>query len=313
MTMNVIYVLNVSGGKDSTAMLLWAMERDMTFLPVFADTGNEHRITLEYIDRLPEMTGCPEIVRVRSDFAEAFQGRRRRLPDKWRKDGVPQDRIDEALSNLHPSGNPFLDLCVLKGRFPSTRARFCSQILKHEAIHEYVILPWLDRGWETVSMLGIRAEESPSRAGMLRIEDLGDGRWVFRPLLDWTVGDVFAIHRRHGVDPNPLYRLGCSRVGCMPCIHESKAGIRNIAQRFPDDISRIEKWEKRVGCVSKRGASTFFAVNKVPGHHQGDTTLPIPPIRDVVRWSMTARGGRQLDLFATEKTGDCMSLYGLCE
>lgn len=41
-------VVSISGGKDSTAMYLDAMERlQGDFLPVFADTGNEHEITLE--------------------------------------------------------------------------------------------------------------------------------------------------------------------------------------------------------------------------------------------------------------------------
>ena len=313
MTMNVIHVLNLSGGKDSTALLLWAMEREIDFLPVFADTGNEHALTLDYIERLPELTGCPGIVRVKADFSDAFAGRRKRLPDKWRRDGVPEERIREAMEAIWPTGNPFLDLCVLKGRFPSTRARFCSERLKHEAIHEHVILPWLDRGYETISMLGVRAEESLARAAMPPLEDLGDGRWIHRPILDWTVEQVFAIHRRHGVDPNPLYRLGCSRVGCMPCIHETKSGIRNLVHRFPEELDRIAGWERRVKAASKRGAATFFAADKVPGPHQKDPVLPVPAMDDVIRWSMTARGGRQFDLFAQAEPPSCSSPYGLCE
>ncbi len=311
--MRVFHILNVSGGKDSTALLLWAMERDIEFQPVFADTGNEHPATLDYVRDLPRRTGCPEITWVQADFGDSFLGRRKRLPEKWRRDGVPEMRIQEALAALQPTGNPFLDLCILKGRFPSTRARFCSEELKHKAVHTEIIIPLLDDGFETVSMLGIRADESPARAGMLHLEDMGDGRWIYRPLLDWTVEEVFSIHRRHGVEPNPLYRLGCSRVGCMPCIHETKGGIRNIAKRFPEEISRIGAWEDRVKAASKRGGATFFPADKVPGPHQKDHSLPVPAIDGVVQWSMTARGGRQFDLFAMEEPAACSSQYGLCE
>ena len=38
----VKHILSVSGGKDSTALLLWAIERGIDFQPVFADTGNEN-------------------------------------------------------------------------------------------------------------------------------------------------------------------------------------------------------------------------------------------------------------------------------
>ena len=307
------YILNVSGGKDSTALLLWAMEQQIEFLPVFADTGNENAITLDYVRDLPRRTGCPEITWVKADFTDAFTGRRKRLPEKWRRDGVPENRIQEALKALQPTGVAFLDLCVLKGRFPSTRARFCSEELKFKAIHEEIIIPLLDDGYETVSMLGIRADESRARADMLRLEDMGDGRWIHRPLLEWTVEQVFEIHRRHDVEPNPLYRLGCSRVGCMPCIHETKGGIRNLSQRFPEELERITEWEQLVKAASKRSAATFFAADKIPGPHQKDHSLPVPAMADVVRWSMTARGGRQFDLFAQEEPPSCSSPYGLCE
>ena len=306
-------ILNLSGGKDSTALLLWAMERGIDFQPVFADTGNEHPATLDYVRELPRRTGCPEITWVQADFSDSFAGRRKRLPEKWRRDGVPEERIRDALDALQPTGNPFLDLCILKGRFPSTRARFCSEELKYKAVHEEIIIPRLDAGMETISMLGIRADESRARADMLHLEDLGDGRWVYRPILDWTVEDVFAIHRRHGVEPNPLYRLGCARVGCMPCIHEAKGGVRNISQRFPEHIARIAKWERLVKAASKRGGSTFFSADKIPGPHQKDHSLPMPTIDRVVQWSMTTRGGRQFDLFAREEPAACASQYGLCE
>ena len=306
-------ILNISGGKDSTALLLWAMERGIDFQPVYADTGNEHAATLEYVRDLPHRSGCPEIRWVRADFSDSFVGRRKRLPEKWRRDGVSEERIQEALEALHPTGNPFLDLCILKGRFPSTRARFCSEELKHKAIHEEIILPWLDKGYETVSMLGIRADESRSRSRMLRLEDLNNGRWVYRPILNWNVDKVFAIHRRHGIEPNPLYRLGFARVGCMPCIHEAKGGVRNISQRFPEHISRIAEWEMRVKAASKRFGATFFPADKVPGPHQKDHSLPVPDVNEVVRWSMTAHGGYQFDLFAGEEPAVCSSQYGLCE
>ena len=311
--MKAIHILNLSGGKDSTALLLWAMERGIDFKPVFADTGNEHSITLDYVRNLPNMTGCPEIKWVKADFSDDFVGRRKRLPAKWRRDGVPEERIHAAMEIMHPTGNPFLDLCVLKGRFPSTRARFCSEELKFKAVHEEIIIPLLDEGFETISMLGIRADESKARANMLHLEDLEDGRWIYRPILDWTVEEVFAIHRRHGVAPNPLYKMGCARVGCMPCIHETKGNIRNLSKRFPEELARVAQWEQTVKASSKRCGATFFSADKVPGPHQKDHSLPVPAINDVIKWSMTLWGGRQLDPLAGEEPAICTSQYGLCE
>lgn len=50
---NIIHLVSVSGGKDSTATLIQALTQfpESTFA-VFADTGNEHETTLEYLDYL---------------------------------------------------------------------------------------------------------------------------------------------------------------------------------------------------------------------------------------------------------------------
>ena len=50
-------VLSFSGGKDSTALYLLALELEVEFIPVFADTGHEHPITLDYVRALPRLTG----------------------------------------------------------------------------------------------------------------------------------------------------------------------------------------------------------------------------------------------------------------
>ena len=139
-------VLSFSGGKDSTAMYLLALEQGVDFLPVFADTGHEHDLTYDYVRNISRLTGGPEVKWVRADFSAAFARKRmfiardtrtgRRNGRKIRWSNKAKRR---ALSVLHPSGIPFLDLCMLKGRFPSTRARFCSEELKHHPLFFDVI------------------------------------------------------------------------------------------------------------------------------------------------------------------------------
>ncbi len=306
------HILSFSGGKDSTAMYLHAMESGRDFLPVFADTGNEHEATLDYVRDLPRLTGGPAIRWVKADFSGDFERKRRFVEEQWPKDGVPDDRVRAALEALHPTRVPFLDLCMMKGRFPSTRARFCSEELKYHPIFYQVQEPLLEDGQIVCSWQGVRADESASRAKMRRWEHVGGGLWNWRPIFRWTVEDVFAIHRRHGIEPNPLYKQGMGRVGCMPCIHARKSEIKEIAHRFSDHIARIELWEALVGDCSKRfGIGSFFAVGKTPGH---DKSKPSPGIWDVVEWANTDRGGRQFRLFDDINTDPgCLSIYGLCE
>ncbi|MFI8038977.1 phosphoadenosine phosphosulfate reductase family protein, partial [Acinetobacter baumannii] len=51
----VINIVSISGGKDSAATLLLALEQNVSnLLAVFADTGNEHEITYEYVRYLED-------------------------------------------------------------------------------------------------------------------------------------------------------------------------------------------------------------------------------------------------------------------
>jgi hypothetical protein len=58
---------------------------------------------------------------------------------------VAQEIIDRAKSLLVPTGEPFLDLCMLKGRFPSRKAQFCTERLKLEPINA-ITHPLLESG-----------------------------------------------------------------------------------------------------------------------------------------------------------------------
>lgn len=366
------HIINISGGKDSTALLLHALERETTDLvAVFADTGHEHPATYDYVHDLARRTAVP-IRWVRADFSAQLERKRAYVATHWLKDlqrEVPgawsptratkslrararknpalvvptppappmnpyqpqqtryyhwrpatrgltepeaEVRVAAALAALQPTGIPFLDLCLVRGRFPSTRARFCSAELKHVPIFEQIVDPLLEQGIEVISWQGVRADESPDRALMTPIEMVGGGLWNYRPLLSWSVEAVFAIAKRHGIPPNPLYRQGMGRVGCMPCIHARKSEMREISTRFGEQIQRLEDWEARVSAASKRGQSTFFSVNKLPSLYHPETGIHMPGIVSVVLWSQTGQGGRQLDLM-TAPSPKCSSQYGLCE
>lgn len=312
------HIVNISGGKDSAATRLVAIERGIEHIAVFADTGNEHQQTYDWLDYFEQKTG--PVIRVKADFSERMAKRREnlkgKLGEKWRQEGISQQKINHVIELMRPSGNPFIDLCILKGRFPSTRARFCSEETKHLPIRKQIVDPLLDQGFEVVSWQGVRWDESQSRAKLEPAETVDEGLHVYRPILAWTADEVFAIHKKHGITPNPLYKQGMNRVGCMPCIHCAKNELNEIAGRFPEEINRIAEWERLVGLVSKRGLSSFFAADKTP---EGRADIEVmngvfhaPLIRDVVEWSKTSRGGKQYNLLPEEQ-GMCSSIYGLCE
>lgn len=315
-------IVSVSGGKDSTALLLLAIAQGAPNLrAVFADTGNEHELTLEYIDYLEQATGVT-IERRRADFSRQIARKREFIATKWRDQGVAESIIEAALLVLQPSGIPFLDLCLWKGRFPSRKAQFCTEELKRNVIIEQVMLPLMDGQNMIMSWQGVRRDESDVRRYLAECDEVGGGLYNYRPILKWDVAAVFEAHRYMGIKPNPLYTLGAGRVGCMPCINCRKGELREIAARWPEVIDRIEHWENLVRQASKRQGATFFAGANAK-HQQGSIKdmsaqqiVDIANIRQAVEWSRTTRGGIQYDLIASDGEADataCSSAYGLCD
>ena len=330
------HFVNVSGGKDSTAVYLLALRRGRPFRAIMADTGHEHPATLDYVEQLPDRTGGPRIELVRADFSAEIARKRRHVETAWRTDGVPEATVERALAALVPTGIPMLDLCLWKGRFPSRRAQFCTEFLKQRAVHDACVGPALRQG-VVVQWLGVRRDESRNRAlapFTQRVRQKGcHDMLLFRPLIHWTAANVFALIRAHGLEPNPLYLQGMGRVGCFPCIHAGKDELAAIGRRFPWAIDRLLEYEAAVMAASKRGIATFFAADKTPegaalARHLKRRALTEtrrahpdldPASRDfaraqqkrlsalcsdatwpradsVFRWATTARGGRQYDL-----------------
>lgn len=315
--MSVKHVISVSGGKDSTATLLIALNRfgRDRVVPIFCDTGNEHEAVYTYLDYLESRLGIT-INRLRASFDTEIAAKRMfiardqrtRRDSSGRKVRWSNKAKRRALSALQPSGNSFLDLCLWKGRFPSRKGQFCTEELKRNPAVEFQ-LDLIDQGHTVVSWQGIRRDESLNRRNAKQFERIAPGLYAFRPIVDWSATDVFTYCAAQAVAMNPLYRQGMGRVGCMPCINANKSELREISVRFPEHIARIADWESRVAAASKRQAATFIpapGITPIQAKSHG--------IYSVILWAKTTHGGKQYDLLANliEPTA-CASAYGLCE
>jgi len=271
-------VASISGGKDSAALSLWLTEQGIEHDRVFADTGWEHPWTYEYL-RGPLTEKIGPIAEVRAD--ELFAARVHRF-----------------------------------GIFPSGFRRWCTLDLKVKPLAKYAAEHPRSDG--LIFGVGIRAEESKSRAAMARWEGhqthIKADYW--RPIIEWTERDVIEIHQRHGFAPNPLYLMGARRVGCWPCIHACKAEIKLMAELDPGRVTEIREMERHVAAECRRkfeargetenakGIPGFFRAS-IPGMDRH------PTVDEVVQWSGTARGGRQMMLLDTADAG-CVR-WGMCE
>src|SRR5690606_11410930 len=104
---STVHVISMSGGKDSTATALLALERfdRMRLAFAFADTGNEHEAVYEYLDYLQRKLGIT-IVRLKADFAQQIARKREFVLTQWESKGVPADTIKRAAEALVPTGIP---------------------------------------------------------------------------------------------------------------------------------------------------------------------------------------------------------------
>lgn len=331
-------VVSVSGGKDSTATAGMAIQKhgkeNCRF--VFADTGNEHEATYEYIyNYLPKALDITIDV-VRADFTEKMKAKRNYIENHWPGKGVPDDIVRSALSVMQPTGNPFLDLCLWKNRFPSRKAQFCTQELKRYPLDNHN-LELISQGYVVESWQGVRRDESEARKFLPETEMAAEGWLIVRPIIDWNIEQVIQfVVVDMGIRLNPLYSQGMGRVGCMPCINCNKNELSEIAARFPHHIDRIREWEQLIAKASKRGFTTFFCGSAMrsdvplPGYvykpakdSNGNDLAPYVEgdeliykrynIDEMVRWSRTSRGGKHFDLFKGQEESGCTSIYGLCE
>lgn len=310
-------IASISGGKDSAAMALWHKERDIAHERVFFDTGWEHPDTYAYlrgplsakIGPIRELAANPRFSMTELSAVLAAI------------DDLP------AVSEEFWKGNPMVALCLKKGMFPSgIKARWCTDLLKREVAFNHFESLIDEEGAEVVSCIGVRAEESAQRSQLRAFEWIEWGRsggrrydcLVYRPLLQHTLADVIAIHRRHDLPPNPLYLVdGIQRVGCAPCIHERKSGIRALAKLWPERIELIRELEVAVGRLAELRLAGQERRNpnwRAPAWFMASGQGCIP-IDTVVQWSRTLRGGkvedRQEALFARHNDG-CMR-WGLCD
>lgn len=284
----VKHVVGFSGGIDSQATARWVLNRHPPEDVILINSdvgGHEHPITTEFIHKYSEQIHpvivCSSIVADLGNRGTKPGGKAKEQRDKF-NDNDPMD---------------FATLALIKGRFPSRKAQFCTEHLKLAPQ-----LRWMRanlKGEEVIRYAGVRRNESHARAKKQPIEwDDYYACPLHHPIVDWTKQMCFDYVELHKEPINELYTLGFNRVGCAPCVNSGKADILAWVQRFPEMIEKVRGYEIRVG-------RTFFPP-MVPGK-------VLNWIDDVVEWSKTSHGGKQYSLLVLQERPVCESDYGLCE
>ena len=271
------YVLGVSGGKDSTAMILELLYERKTPIEklefVFLDTEWESEITYKYI-RYLQNTLKINIKKLQANYI---------IKEEHKE-------VYEEIVNILGKESNMVKQLLNQRMFPSGYAQWCTKQLKIRPLKDY--FETID--FEPINTIGIRREESKRRSEMTEYEysDYLDS-WVYRPILDMKIEQVIALHHKYSIIPNELYIKGNQqRVGCYPCIRSNKKELAN----FNDEkiIKVIEILEEYISNQLGKSCTFFKGKN----------------IKEVLEWSRTTWGGRQFFLFNTnapecEKWGMC--------
>ena len=201
------HVVSLSGGKDSTAMLLLMLEMGMQIDEIVnVDTGMEFPEMAEHISRIEEYTG-------------------------------------RTVTRLHhPQGFEYLmfDYVLTKGErkgeqgygWARPNARWCTSKLKTDVIAKY--LHDLSRTRNVIEYVGIAADEAHRKKAK---------RY---PLIDWGVTEAEALTYCYecGFTWGGLYEL-FGRVSCWCCPLQSLDDLRNLRTHFPELWKRLQQMDER--------------------------------------------------------------------
>lgn len=301
MSMKVKIVVSFSGGKDSHDSLIYAVNKwgAKNIEAVFCDTKWEHALLYPFIEDV-----CSQ--------------------------------LNVRLTILQ-SEYSFLELAIKKKRFPSTKARFCTEKLKVEPMIDF-ILTQLETVDYMIVVQGIRKQESVSRSKMephcqyfkyyftpygtdkdgkpkyftyrkkdiVRLDALSRVD-VERPVFEKTAAEVINSILDAGQKPNPLYYFGVGRVGCFPCIMVNHKELFAIIDSQPDYARRVIESEKKV-------KSSFFPPTYIPKRYHdksknGKTYASAERVFYYIR--LKNQQGKLYD--EKEEGKSCMTAFNICE
>lgn len=224
-------IVSLSGGKDSTAMLLMLLERGESVEDVvFFDTGWEFPEMYEHLERLETFTGL-KITRLRPRLPVDVETDK--SPFDWLFSEMPI--VKRGTREVHKAGY----------WWPSARIRWCTGRKRdaldvcHRALsyRQNVALPLRQ-------CIGFAADERHRFDGPTRRNST---YCVQRyPLVEWgvTEKDALAYCYKRGFTWGGLYHF-FSRVSCFCCPLKSLDDLRTLRRYFPDLWQRMlvmESW-----------------------------------------------------------------------
>ena len=163
---------------------------------------------------------------------------------------------------------------------PSRLMRVCCSELKERKMPD---APYIVTGVRWAESAGRRAKSgiamvftasASANAGLLTTDDASSRRLfeqcqmrgvrVLNPIIDWSDDDVWSYLHSRGIEGNPLYKEGWTRIGCVGCPLARRRAKELAFARYP---GLYKAWHDAIAYVIERrkemGNPMFLAGNEV--------------------------------------------------
>lgn len=210
--MLVKHIIQFSGGKDSTAMLLMMIEKGMQVDEIiFCDTGKEFPEMYEHIKKVEEYIGR------KITFLEA-----EKPFDYYFSEHVKTRGKDKENQNKKGYG------------WPRMWVRWCTRLLKQKLTRDY-----LKSQGEYIQYIGIAADEPKRHKNIPKN--------TVHPLFDWGITEEEALQYCYdrGFNWGGLYKQ-FRRVSCWCCPLQGIDELRNLRKFHPDLFKKLLDMDTKV-------------------------------------------------------------------
>ena len=260
------YIVSFSGGKDSTACLLYLRDNGVPADKIelwhqdIDGRGNsfmDWEITPAYCRKVAEAFGV-------------------KIYFQWKVGGFKGEMLREnslTLPNCFelPDGS-IKTVGGIRGKqttrlkfpqcSPDLKVRWCSGYLKINVCSQAIINQERFVNKKTLVLSGERGEESAQRAKYKIFEpdkaDLRNGKGAkrhvdrLRPIRDWKEEQVWEIIERYRVRAHPCYYMGWNRCSCKFCVFGNTNQFASAKHISPVQMQEIIDYENSFGCSIKR-------------------------------------------------------------
>lgn len=228
-----------SGGRTSAFMTKWLLDNKLDeyeIKVVFANTGQEHERTLEFVSK------CDEVFGFDLSWVESVP----------REPGKSSGHKVVTFESAARSGEPF-EAIIARYGIPNSSFPHCTRELKLNPIKSYLAsIGWTVGSYETA--IGIRTDE------LRRVSRTADERKIIYPLVDWIPTDKQDVNDWFEEQPFNL-ELFEHQGNCTWCWKKSFAKHFKLIEESPeiyDFPRRMEAKHGRTGARAASGESRVF-------------------------------------------------------